>query len=360
MLAAAALLAAVVPLLLGAVGRESPAESRRQIAALSQAERDELQRKYREWKSLSDEQRDELRKLHTDLQQHPDLVPTLDRYAKWLSHLPPWDRLALRQQTDPFQRMALVRKIEQQRIAEQEQRQRERESRDRREWGPLNLFALRRYPAMGAEPLAQVMQIIEGTLNLTPEQRQNLEPAEGPKRRLLVLIAALQQAAAAPGGRWPSLELLEQLKAPLTDDRVTGYLDSLTPEAQQAAIVPILVRSITSQWMDIWSRELSQREVRAVYESLGRRQRDELNQLSDHDRQRRIRFYWIGLQAKDVQPQLEELTKLYQPMYPQQVLPRRPMGPPGFPDGNRSGRGERPPRDRSSDSDDNPDRRPPR
>ncbi len=115
LLAVAAVGVAVMPFLLGA---EDPQLERRrqQIAAMTQPERERLQRNFVQFAKLSEADRAHFRDLHAKLEadrasQQGRAVATLETYSQWLQTIPPYERDALQQERDAAAKLTLVRKV---------------------------------------------------------------------------------------------------------------------------------------------------------------------------------------------------------------------------------------------------------
>lgn len=102
------------------VADEVLAERRKAIAALPDAARQELIRKYEQYQKLTPEERDKLQNLHDVMDAEPDLQKVMDRYCDWLKNLDLTQREQLRQAKTPEQKRNLVSKFYQAQIQHKE------------------------------------------------------------------------------------------------------------------------------------------------------------------------------------------------------------------------------------------------
>ena len=105
----------LIPLLFAAATgvSDSLAENRKKIAAMSQAQREQLEINYQEYRRLPEAERQRLREVHATVKGNSALQDTTQQYEKWLSTITPWQRAELREESDPLRRVALVRRFEQ-------------------------------------------------------------------------------------------------------------------------------------------------------------------------------------------------------------------------------------------------------
>jgi hypothetical protein len=88
-------------------------ERRQYVAQLSEAEKADLGRRWREFSTLSAEERQRLRRLHTEIENDPErarLRATLGSYSRWLESLPPFRRAEL-MELPPDERVKRVKAI---------------------------------------------------------------------------------------------------------------------------------------------------------------------------------------------------------------------------------------------------------
>jgi hypothetical protein len=89
------------------------AERRRQLAAMSEPDKADLERCFREFSQLPPEERDRLRQLHAQIDADPDparLRGTLQRYCRWLASLPPFRRNEL-SELKPDERVKRIKQM---------------------------------------------------------------------------------------------------------------------------------------------------------------------------------------------------------------------------------------------------------
>ena len=344
----------LIPLLFAAATgtSDSLAENRKKIAAMSQAQREQLETHYQQYRRLSQEEQQRLREVHAAMQGNSRLQEATQQYEKWLATITPWQRAELREETDPLRRVALVRRFEQERREEQKRLQEERERRGRGpEPGPFSWWDLRHIATLDSEDLKAALDRIEAVITPSPQLRQRLEMATRPKRDLVVLLAALQQAS--PGeSQWLPRETAEWIISRIENEEQREFVQGLQREAQQTVVARILVKSVLVP-RGIWSGDLTREDLLQVIQNLDKEDQEELSKLPRDRMERSVRYRWMMQQVKDMEKELGELSEAYY-----RVFPRRPMGPPRFDrgwDGNGDGRrGPRrgpPPDSRPSDED---------
>ncbi|MBM4000176.1 MAG: hypothetical protein FJ297_11685 [Planctomycetes bacterium] len=80
---------------LGAAGQDDGPSPRERLGAMTAAEKEELQRKERRFRSLSADEQDRLRAMHAEITEAPDadeLTRVMTRYYEWLKTLRPGER----------------------------------------------------------------------------------------------------------------------------------------------------------------------------------------------------------------------------------------------------------------------------
>ncbi len=88
-------------------------ERRQYVAQLSEAEKADLDRRWREFSTLPADERERLRRLHAEIEKDPDRVrlrTTLGNYSRWLENLPPFRRAEL-MELQPDERVKRVKTL---------------------------------------------------------------------------------------------------------------------------------------------------------------------------------------------------------------------------------------------------------
>lgn len=325
-------LSAAVPLLLGAAGRDADATddetNRRRIEAMSQSERARLQRNYETFLALSEAERDKYRRLHRELENDArnggNLGQVLRRYNEWLKTLLPFQREELRGRHDPMARMELVeqykdeqrreqwirtlpehqqrwlrkeddpekrRKLEEKFRSEQERRQGRRGSLSPGAVGPHIGRSSDRDEKLCRDDFAAVMKLVEQSVELPPERRDELPSTTTAQRHLLVLIEATrreQQPGGKPADRlhWPDEALLARIIEAVPDEvrRRIDALDSV--DERRRYVANLVVRSFLSEW---WKEvDPGEENLRQFFDELDGSEKDRIMSLTGHWQKREL------------------------------------------------------------------------
>jgi hypothetical protein len=165
-------------------------ELRTRVATMTQTERDRFDRNSGDYLKLTEEQREHYRAMHaqieTDRQQNQGrLGQTLDDYYAWLSTLQSFPRQELRTTSDPGQRVQLVEQV----LEDQSQSELRQLP-----WNKPPPWV--RVPDLSSEQLRQLMEVIEGSVALTQEQKQRLDGKSSAIERYLELFKILRERSA--------------------------------------------------------------------------------------------------------------------------------------------------------------------
>jgi hypothetical protein len=206
------------PDLFGEPAPSSPAyvANRERIEQMTQSERDRIQHRFEKFNELSAARQDELRKLHADLQTAKDgtkLQKVLKRYNDWLTSLSVVERDELRTKL----RDAKTVDAQWQIVAQTKQKKDDERllqfasGRDRFDYynekdpkkkeeilaqirEKYTYGARRRWgPTLKPDELDLVINVIADLLKPSAAQRAEWEKLKSPKRRLKIMIAALQE-----------------------------------------------------------------------------------------------------------------------------------------------------------------------
>jgi hypothetical protein len=154
-------------------------QRREKIARMSESERQRLRQNFETFQKLSDEQKERLRTIDREIKaddHNPDnLRKTMTVYLEWLDTLSFGEREAIRDESDPGKREAIVRET----LKDQQRRE-----------GFLNS---RRF-ALNGPDLDAVVQVVEGELRSqvirSPHQFDRLPSEPGLRRHIAVLELA--------------------------------------------------------------------------------------------------------------------------------------------------------------------------
>lgn len=350
----AAVGAAVLPLLLGAgapgqaatsAGKISPEEAeqrRARIAAMSAAQRQQLERNWSAFQALPPERRQAFRTLHAELsddrQRGGKLSTVMDRYSAWLATLDPWQRDELRHETDPNQRLALVKKFK----AEQEESQSHgREMLPTGMGSPFSGWFLSRIPSLSESDLDAVMQVAADSLSLTSQERAALGQLAPAHRHARILVHALRREVDKEPHRlaWPNEALSERMAASVKDEEARRWLQSsrMSSDQKRSMLFGRILKSIFVEMNEVaQSLKPPQDELEAFIRTIDPRQRDELLKLPHQEARHRLLYlYLVEKQPEEFRDYAELKTLL------EQVFPRRLHHSPGRgdrPDGPRGPR----------------------
>ncbi len=312
----------VLPILLGA---DEP--NRRTIEKMTPAQRTRLERNYKRFLNMSPREQQRYRELHRRLQDDLDadqLRETMLRYRNWLKTLSPFQRQQLKETTGIADRLELVRQFKH----EQEVHLRPEESA----------------PQLGRENLARLMTVIEEELPPSAVNRNQLAALPLVLRHLKVLAESMRGTSSPrrfrPNMRgWPESRLLEKLSQaiPPEDDFLKRIESMKFDEDRRRVLVSNMFDELRREWQDfVASERPSPEALTAFREQLDPREREELNNLSRSERQRRLMNHYIAKRRQDLLKDSPELRMLFSQMSPR-VFQRPPRGPRPGP-----GRGGRP------------------
>lgn len=295
--------AVAIPLLLQA-GDEDPQlleQRRREIEALSAADRDKLERQLETYREMSPERRAECKRLHNDLEEDTErggnLRQVMQHYHDWLKTLSPWQREELRQAADTQTRLNLVRDF---------LRNEERDSpRSRGRWRPLYPISgpLADTPSLNSDDLASVSRALEAGEPLPEPLQERLANLEGPRRMLKFLAFRAKTPGRGPQNEsWLNVDkAVDAISDEALRDRIDGLSD---PEERRRFVSALLLKSLMVQWQDETQRVVpDENQLQEYYEKLDPGVRDELMQMSAHDFHAELRHRYMDERA----PELSEI-----------------------------------------------------
>jgi hypothetical protein len=331
LLAVALLSVATVPFLLRADDPELTMR-RRQIAGMSQAERERIDRSFQQFETMSEQERQHLRQFDATLQEdrisnRGRLTETLNTYEQWLKTVTPHQRDALRRESDPARRIALIRDIiESQRSDRIQTRM---GSRLEEFLGPI--------PVLSQKDLLAVMEIIfrKAPVWISAESLRELE-SYPEKRRPLKLFEML-----ARKNRTVSELLTEtttrQLLEAISDEQTRRELETV-PESGRSmpAARARMLKVGRAIQMSVFAeldreyrrRELSLANLQKFFSTLPPEEQQQLLTLSPEEFRQELRGQFVESEWAD-SPVLLTLVRQF-------FRPRPPAGrlPPGSPRGD--------------------------
>jgi len=294
----------------------TPAAARKEIAALSSEQRQELQQKLVRFSRLTEAEQERLRRLHEELWRHPKsehLARVLTLYCRWYAMLMPHQRLELETLPDE-QRIAWIRQRQQELLSEAmrnalfnfpPERLRNilsgtralgaNEQLPREDWGALfkffeNLAAGRARQMLdgNAWPPARREEILRNLSRFQDDDR---------KREYLAMLW-LQNQLDHPDADPPiTAEDVAALRAELSPE-TRQRLESLPPDAQIRLVwtwakAGVIFRYIAPRVMWDFRRPMSEQELsKFVEEQLSKEDRERLLALPPEEMRREvIRLY---------------------------------------------------------------------
>ena len=164
------------------VSEQTLAERRKEIASRSEAQRQDLVRKYEQYKNLSAEERQKLQDLHQVMETDPKLKQVMNQYCEWVGNLDLTQREQLRQAKTPEQKRHLVERFRTQQKKRKDDDWREPDQRPKDKWMPITL---------SSEDLKAVMSQFETALSKDEELGQRIQKrlsnTEGSQRYKLLM-----------------------------------------------------------------------------------------------------------------------------------------------------------------------------
>jgi hypothetical protein len=284
---ASAVALALPPLLLPAEpdGLEA---ARKQVAAMTQTERDRFERNSREYLNLSEQERAQYRSMHAELRRDREenqgrLEQALTDYYAWLSTLQSFPRQELRATTDPQQRVEKVAAA----LEDQSQRQ-------LREL-PWTRPLFGRYPPLSPDQLSEMMAVLERGVTLNQEQSSRLQSRSGVERHLEFFRILRERDLRLE-------QLLERtdeakLLAVLPEDDLPDWSgEENIPQRRRSFISQLLFWNLSREYqLEIQRRRPGEADLRAFVQNWPADQQAEFDQLLEQEpdefRQRLERAY---------------------------------------------------------------------
>lgn len=195
------------------VADEALAERRKSIAALPDAARQELIRKYEQYQQLTPEERNKLQNLHDVMEAEPDLKKVMDRYCDWLKNLDLTQREQLRQAKTPEQKRNLVSKFYQAQVQRKEDA-----------WRNANPLPPEKQrlpvPLLNGSELKKVMTALESECvkeGILDSKTQNALASAPGTQRYKLLVRAIGEYHHPAGGPQREFEIPQTVKTTLEE-----------------------------------------------------------------------------------------------------------------------------------------------
>jgi len=258
-------------------------ERRQYVAQLSEAERADLQRRWREFVTLPAEERQRLRRLHAEIERAPDraaLRATLERYCRWVEALPPLRRAELLE-LEPEERVNRVKSILEEQAKWESKRPPSQDLAAFTRW-------LEQYVARHEAEVLQSM----------PEMHRRRLAEASPAQRKRLLLWWRWQAASAGILQPPSPSDLAELYRVLSPETRTKL--EAKPVAEQARILNGWVKHtpLAGAWKG-GPRAVAEQQLSHFFEhDLSEQQRDRLLGMPPEQMQRELLRMYHGPHGK--------------------------------------------------------------
>lgn len=241
--------------------------NQRQIASLSNGDRERLDRNYAEYRQLSPPEKAHVDEFHHDLtasakERQRQLEHTMEVYLDWARTLPPYQREALMKETDSQKRLDLVREF----LEQQSDWEAQRLAFVEMGWLPPGARrAFRDAPLLSPEELASLMVEIEDRQwrYFSVQEQERLSQLQGIERyvQLLKLLKEKSAGTVAMHGMVRQV-FVEKLR----DSSAAAYLKKLQADAGDSQFEEFLPRL---GWMVILAKSL-------IHEAISQQRQSEI------------------------------------------------------------------------------------
>jgi hypothetical protein len=247
-------------------GSVEEADRREQIAMKSESDRELLRRRYDAFQKLPAEEREAIRNLHEATVQDAALASTLSRYESFVARLDPWDQQELREIRDPDERVAEVRKLTADRSPP--------DRPGRPSW--LSGRSSERF-TFGQREFDQAMVLVADLLDLSQQERDQLEELERPERHLRIAKQAAERFHKQP--RWPDQADYEQIVNLLPEDGFRSMLlrDQTPAEFSRRMLAYTLMKSLFVEWQAQIPLKVSHDEIRQALDDMPAQEQSEFS-----------------------------------------------------------------------------------
>ncbi len=314
---------------------------RDRVTKMSALERDRLARQYEQFLAMPASEQDELRRLRREIerdeQSNGNLQSVLVNYQAWLATLTPWQRAEIRSERDSERRLALAVRFKQEQAEEVEVPQPGPPGDRKPPQRAARHFDIR----LSKDDYNTALGIIEDSLNLPAQKREELNTLSPAHRHVRVILAAIDDAHDGPSRtrmrRWLSDDVINRIVDSIKDPRVRDRLrsDELSPDMRRGLLGMRLRDGLDREvGNELESRMPPRRELIEFFRSLEKDQESELFKSGAGKDLNRLRMSYLLKKQDPLALDYIELRKRIAPL----AMRRRPpdQGPPPF-------RGERPP-----------------
>lgn len=307
---------------------------RQSIAAMTQAERQRLQRNFERFTAMDARQQEQVREFSAALEvdqtsNRGRLGQTLRVYEQWLQTLTPHQRDALRRQPDPLQRISLMREL----VDDQRDVRIEVRMGERSEFlGPL--------PQISRSDLEAMLTVLDGKLGLYLDDPAELAGYEGMRRYLKMFELLARQ-------RRTIRDLLgdanmQLLMAAISDEQTREQLQTLPEADRPLAEIPLrrlkmglaIYQAIEVELdRELRSRRVSPENLARYFDELTLEEQDELLTLIPSQFQQQLLSRYVETEWSQNRINMRLVRQFFRPQRP----PGDPSAPPRPPDGGGMG-----------------------
>lgn len=329
-----------VMVLLGASGQnqDQETENRKKIEAMTPAERAQLKRNYEKFQKLSAKEKQRFRELHSATRSQPELNRVMRSYCDWVKTLTPWEQEDLRNETDPKERLKLIRKFRSQQIDP-------RRRSDFRSYIAMSKFLNldsrdpRRMGLMWVQPpppelFKEVIGIIGQNLIGAEKKPKVKKKSTDFAYSVAVLERALRlknRKGDSGGVEWSRPEVLSQIhqlfeahhysiRDPKLQHGFKLQLRGNRNDLRKTQVSLFLIRGLTDQLFSLVKQELAQHnpadeELHKFFETLDTKSKDSLMKYPPDEMQENLKYMFLQKHLseeirKKLNPQLVEFKNL--------------------------------------------------
>ncbi len=314
-----------------------------EIAAMSQSNRDRLNRNVETFKMMAPAEQQQILAFHNKLGSQTEQKQALETYIAWLGTLEPYQRDRLNQVETSKDRIELMKKI----VEEQKDRSVQRAMPFK---GPFN------WPTFSTEELAKVMNEMERlSTTLSLQQKAELKPLTGVNRYYTLLKFLASDPLSEGNEVRPLIDkappvfsaLVNKFDQLVEDSQLRKFVNQADPSDSVKNFTRLLGFSITQELFNS-KDNVSDSDLRQFFETLSDAEQDRLLNLGAADFQSDLKHAY----TQEGRIDLRDLHQLFMSEDQRRELwDRRGKGPLNGPDGGGGfgpprGRGDGPPPDR--------------
>ncbi|QDU12160.1 hypothetical protein [Gimesia aquarii] len=307
-----------VMVLLGASGQneDQETENRKKIEAMTPAERAQLKRNYEKFQKLSAKEKQRFRELHSATRSQPELNRVMRSYCDWVKTLTPWEQEDLRNETDPKERLKLIRKFRSQQIDPKRRS-------DLRSYIAMSKFLNldsrdpRRMGLMWVQPpppelFEEVIGIIDQNLTGAEKKPKVKKQSTDFAYSVAVLERTLRlkhQKGDSGGVEWSHPEVLNQIhqlfeahhysiRDPKLQHGFKLQLRGNRNDLRKTQVSLFLIRGLTDQLFSLVKQELTQHnpadeELHKFFENLDAKSKDSLMKYPPDEMQEKLKYMFL-------------------------------------------------------------------